>query len=111
MKPLLIISLIISIISILILLIISNNLEPEKINIKDINIQNLNQKIQTTGTITSIKTYQNFQIINIKENNSSITILVNKETNLTKNQKIEIMGKVLEYKNSLEIQAEKIYLK
>ena len=82
MKHLLIISLIISIIGILILLILSNNLQPEKINLKNINIQNINQKIQTQGTITSIKTFQeqNFQIINIKQDNYSIAVLVNKKT-------------------------------
>lgn len=111
MKPILTISLIISIIGILILLILSNSQEPEKINIKNIGIQNINQKIQTQGTIVSIKTYNNFEILNLRQNyydNYSIAILINKKTNLTKNQTIEVIGKIIEYKDSLEIQAEKI---
>ena len=112
MKNMLVISLIVSIIGILILLILSNSLQPEKINIKDINFQDLNKKIQTQGIITSIKTFQeqDFQIINIKQENYSIAVLVNQKTNLTKNQTIKVIGKITEYKEDLEIQAEKISL-
>lgn len=111
MKLLLAISLTISLMGILILLILSNNLQPEKISIKDIDSQKINKKIQTSGTITSIKTYGEFQIINIKQDNSSITVLVNQKTNLTKNQSIEVIGRITEYKNQPEIQAEKIKIK
>ncbi|MFA5259486.1 MAG: hypothetical protein WC979_08660 [Candidatus Pacearchaeota archaeon] len=111
MKPLLTISLMTSIIGILILLILSNSLEPKKISIKDISTKDLNQRIETYGTITFIKTYSEFQTIKIKQDNYSITILINQKTNLVKNQTIEVTGKITEYKSSLEIQADKIKIK
>jgi len=111
MKFLLTISLVISIIGIFVLLILSNSLEPQKMHIKDIDSKNLNQRVQTIGTINFIKTFPEFQIIRIRQDNSSITVLVNQKTNLTKNQTIEVTGKVTEYNNSLEIQADKIKIK
>jgi len=111
MKFLLTISRVISIMGIFVLLILSNSLEPQKMHIKDISSKNLNKKVQTQGIINFIKTYPEFQIVGIKQDNSSITVLINKRTNLTENQTVEIIGKITEYKNSLEIQADKIKIK
>jgi len=107
------ISLIISILGILILLLLVNIIEPTQIKIKNINENLLNNKIQIIGKIQSIKTYKesNFEILTINDSTGKIDVLINNLiTNITKNQTVIVIGKISEYKNNLEIQADKISL-
>jgi DNA/RNA endonuclease YhcR with UshA esterase domain len=102
----------IAIIGIIILLLLTNTLEPTQIKIKNINENLLNKKVQIQGNITSIKTYKesNFQIITINDSTGKIDITIDNPINITKNQTIIAIGKVTEYKNNLQIQADKITL-
>ena len=111
-KTLSIISLTIAIIGILILLILSNTIKPESIKIKNLDDTYLNKKVEIQGKIQSIKTYKesNFQIITINDSTGKIDITIDNPINITKNQTIIAIGKVTEYKNNLQIQAEKIQL-
>jgi len=110
MKLLLKISLSASLIGILILLIISTNFQPKQINIKDINNNLINKKIQVTGEIINIKNYKdsNFQILILKDRTGQISITLNKILNLKKNQNIVVIGTVNQYQGNLQIQADKI---
>ncbi len=100
----------ISLIGIIFLLILSNILEPKLQSISEINTKDLNKKIKTKGQITNIKTYENFQILTISDSIKSINIILNKPLNLTRNQNLTITGTLNQYKNKLQIQAEKITL-
>lgn len=104
------ISLIISIIGILLLLVLANTQTPKLIKIKDINKQLLDKKIQVQGKIQSIKTFkeENFQIITIQDSTGKINVILDNPINITKNQTLTIIGKVAEYKDTLQIQADKI---
>lgn len=70
----------------------------------------LNQKIQIQGDILSIRTYKqsDFQIITLKDNTGKIDITLNPIINITKNQTIRVIGKITEYKDNLQISADKI---
>ena len=73
----------------------------------------LNKRVEIKGQIQTIKTYKesSFQIITINDSTGKIDItLDNPITNITKNQSIITIGKVTEYKNNLQIQADKIIL-
>jgi len=109
-KTILKISLTISIIGIILLLILANTIHPAELKIKEITIKYLDKKIQTKGIITSIKTYKesNFQILTINDNNKSIDITLNPIQNFTKNQTIRVIGTLKQYKENLQIQADKI---
>ena len=112
-QTLLKISLIIAIIGIIILLLLANTIQPTQIKIKNIDESLLNQKIEIKGEIQSIKTYKesNFQIITINDSTGKIDITLDSPIiNITKNQTIIAIGKVTEYKDNLEIQADKIIL-
>ena len=100
----------ISLLGIFLLLFLSNILEPKLINIDGINNQLLNQKIQVQGQIFNIRTFEdsNFQIISIKDKTGKIDITLDHIINITSNQNITVIGKVQEYKEFLQIQAEKI---
>jgi len=98
-----IICLIISILGIFILLLISSNLRPKKVS----NYSELAEGdyVQTTGKIISLRDYQDFSVIKL---NNNITITCN--CKFTINNTIEVTGKVENYQNSLQINADKISL-
>lgn len=110
MEKLLKISFIISILGILFLMILSNYLTIENLEIKDINQDLINKKIQIQGIIFEIKNYPDFQIIKIRNKTDEIEIIANNHLNLIENDKIRIIGKVQEYNNNFQINAEKIFL-
>ena len=58
--------------------------------------------------ITKIQNHKEFQKITITQNSFSIEILLDKKINLTRNQKIQIKGRLEKYKNKLQIRTETI---
>lgn len=84
--------------------------QSEKLKIKDISKKYLDKKIQTYGKVSSIKTYGDFQVIVITHNNSTVQITMDKPVKLIKNQAILVKGSLKKYKQSLQIQADKIQL-
>ncbi|MBS3078947.1 hypothetical protein J4218_02395 [Candidatus Pacearchaeota archaeon] len=104
------IALIISILGIIILLIISLYQKPELIQIKDLNKNLISQRIKVSGEIIQIRNFDNFQIITINDSTGKLLIINNKKQNISKNQKIIIIGKVQEYNNTLEIISERLYI-
>ena len=95
---------------IIILLTITNTLPPQEIQIKDINLNHLNKKLTTDGTITKINNFKDFQILTITKDSFSIDILLDKKPNLTRNQNIKITGRLEKYKEGLQIRAETLAL-
>jgi len=100
----------ISLIGILLLLFIANTLNPKLIDIENINDKLLNKRVQVQGQIINIRTFEesNFQIISIKDNTKEIDIILNNPINITKDQNIIVIGKITEYNQTLQIQADKI---
>ena len=100
----------ISLIGIFILIFISINYQPKLTNIGNINNKLLNKQIKIQATISSIRSFEdsNFQIISVKDETGKIDITTNKILNLSNNQTIIIIGKITQYKDSLQIQADKI---
>lgn len=111
-KTLLKLALTISLLGIIALLIISNILELPLSNISEITNNKLDKKIKIRGEIFNIKSYDknNFQIISIKDSTGKVDITTDKILPLKNNQKIEVQGKITDYKQYLQIQAEKILL-
>ena len=113
-RALLIISFIISIIGIFIIFLILITIKPELVEIKKINSDLLYKKIQIKGEITKIKEYKDydFKILTINDSTGKINVLINnkdiQKINLKENQIIMVAGKITEYKNELEIQADRV---
>jgi len=108
MKILLKISLAISILGILVLLILSNTLNPKLTKIENINKKLINQKIQVKGEIINIKNFKNLQIITIKDSTGRIDLVLYENLNLSKKQTIIAFGRVNTYKDQIQISADKI---
>ena len=110
MKKLKEISILISVIGIMLLLILSNLVEPKLIKISDIDKHYLNQKIKTKGIVKKLIQYNNFMILTIKDNEKEIFVFVDKIIDINKDSNIIVIGRVTEYKDKLQIRAEKISL-
>ncbi len=107
------ISLIISITGIFTLLFILEFSEVKPFQIKDITKKQLENQIKIQGEITSIKETPGLYILNVNDLTETITVIIFKEDplNIKKGMYIEVTGEVQEYKDELEIIADKIILK
>lgn len=105
-KTLLILSLVGSLLGIFILFFISNNLELDKSSIDKITFSDVDKNVKVMGNveeifenekvmILEINQLQKMKVVIFKDNNESIDI--------KKNDYIEVIGKVEEYENELEI--------
>lgn len=109
-KQLFKLALIIALLGLLILIFISNSIEIEEYKIKDIDQELLEKTIRTKGTITRLTETPGLYIMDITDETGTITAINFKENpiNITQNQEIEIEGKVIKYKDKLEIEISKI---
>tara|TARA_Y100000310_G_C20446394_1_gene698631 strand:+ start:46 stop:399 length:354 start_codon:yes stop_codon:yes gene_type:complete len=100
----------ISLIGILLLLFISATYQPKQITIDQINNNYLNKQVKIQAIVLNIRSFEdsNFQILSVKDETGEIDITTNKIFDLTNNQTIIILGKVTQYEESLQIQANKI---
>jgi hypothetical protein len=104
-KPLLV-SLIISITGILLLLLLSPYIQPKEAN----NYSDLqeNTLVQVHGKIISIKTYSNYDDFSIIRLDKNITVICN--CKFPVNTSVRVLGRVEEYNNELQINANKIQI-
>jgi len=107
------ISLIISITGIFLLLFILEFSEVKPFQIKDISEEQLELQVKIQGEIISIKETPGLYILKIDDLTETLTVIIFKEEpiNIKKGMYVEITGKVQEYKDELEIIADKIILK
>jgi len=96
----------ISIISIFCLLLLANIISPKEVSLGEIKDNMLNQKVKVKGTIFSIQDKETFKILSIKDQTGRIDVLC-ECGNLTYLD-IEVEGTIKEYREYLQIQAEKI---
>ena len=102
------ISLITLIIGLVGIILLSGYVNPEKLTIKQIDKSKIDNQIELEANIDSIiKTKSNTQIIKISDQTGSINLIIfpstNVQTELNKNQKIIIIGRVTQYNNQLEL--------
>jgi len=107
MKNLFEVSLTISLIGILLLLFLANNFQPEIIEIRNITEASLNKKVRILGQVDKIDDKETFKIITLEDRTEKIDIICDCK-NISLNQNLEIIGTVIEYKENLQIQPNKI---
>ena len=70
----------------------------------------MEKQVKIAGQVSSKQTYKNnFTSFKIKDSSGEINVICSCQ-NIQINQSIETIGKVQEYKNNLQIQADKIIL-
>lgn len=101
------IAIVIALIGIFIVLIIGETAEIPQIRINQITEELLNKEIKVLANVTKIKNTPNILITDIQDNTGNITMIAYKEEKiyLQKQDQIEVIGKIIDYKGRLEIQA------
>jgi len=99
-----------AVIGLIALIFLSNTLEPRLIKIADINGKMIDQTVKVSGEITKIKIYDSFTLLMLDDKTENMTIISYQNLLLKNSDKIEVIGKIVEYKGSLEVEADKISL-
>jgi len=104
--------LIISLFGILLLLFLSDFMQPGLTEISSISKSMLEKSVAVQGVVVSEKNLDNFKILELCDNSSTcIPVTLSSKENLTNslaNKEIVVVGKITEYKKELQIDADKI---
>lgn len=103
-------ALIIAVLGTILLIFLSENLEPRMTSISNITSKDIDNTVKISGNITYIKNYESSSLFRIEDNTGKIYAIFYGNANLTKGDYAIIAGKVTEYRGILEIEAEKISL-
>ena len=95
-----------SVLGIFLIILLSQNLEPKKIDISDINGKMVGQYVKVSGEVANIK-YSKITSFTIKDPSGDIYAFSYEKLNMTKGD-YEIIGKVNEYHGVLEIEISEI---
>jgi RecJ-like exonuclease len=110
------VALITALLGTLLLVFLSQELEPKPTEISEISHNMLEQWVKVNGIIVRVKETNGLIIIDLVSNNErdSITIIAYKNKaqigSIEKGLQVEVIGKVIEYYGKLEIEATKIKL-
>ncbi len=99
-----------SLIGIIFLLILSDMVEAEPVNIKDVNANFLGKEIKVIGKAINIVQKEKVTFFDIKGNTGIIKATAFRNINVGEGNKIEILGKVEEYKGKMQLNVKIIKL-
>ncbi len=104
------IALFFSLIGIFLIVVIAENLEIKLYKISSITNSNLDEKVKIIGVVDSIKETPGLIILDVKDETGKIKVVLFKEEKIEINKydNVEVIGKIVKYKNILEIEAETI---
>lgn len=94
-----------------VLFLLSNSLNPERISIREALSKGIDDWVDVRGKIAWIKGYDELTLFELCDGSECINVVVNErleKLGLRENQSIEVLGKIKLYKGKKEIQAEKI---
>ncbi|MBI2629928.1 OB-fold nucleic acid binding domain-containing protein [Candidatus Pacearchaeota archaeon] len=106
-KSLLILSLALSIFGIILLFYLSS-FPPSQSKISELESRMINSRVKIFGQLIQISNQKTFFIMKIKDSTGTIEVTTEKPFPI--NSTLEITGKIQEYKNKKQINAEKIVL-
>ena len=96
-----------AIIGIIALFILSAKLEPKEVSIADLDKARLGDFVKISGEIIAIK-HDTTSYFDLKDSTDEIRVFSFKEINLTKGDRVEVVGKLDEYRGFSEIEAVQI---
>lgn len=102
---------IVSLLGILLLLFLSETIQPPAAEISSISKNMLEKSVSVQGKVISERNFDNFKILELCENSVCIPVTLSSKENLTysfASKEIIVIGKVAEYENELQINADKI---
>lgn len=102
---------IISLLGILLLLFLSEVMQPPATEISSISKNMLEKSISVQGKVVSEKNFGNLKILELCKSSVCIPVALNSKENLTysfASKEIIVTGKIAEYEKKLQIEADKI---
>ncbi|MBN2458745.1 hypothetical protein JXB28_00525 [Candidatus Woesearchaeota archaeon] len=99
-----------SIIGLAALAIILSTMEFEEVSISEAKMLDEETTIRISGIVDRVTSKEDFSIINIKKE-ETVTVVVFDSINLSKGQKVEIIGEIKDYNGEKELVAESIITK
>jgi DNA/RNA endonuclease YhcR with UshA esterase domain len=100
-------ALITAILGTILLIFLSESLEPKAVAIDKITSKDIDSYVKVSGNITYVKYYTSSSLLRIEDNTGKIYAIFYSNANITKGP-ATITGKVTEYRGVLEIEAEKV---
>ncbi len=100
-----------SLVGIFIILIMAETLEIRLYEISSITEKNLDEKVKIQGSVISLRDTPGLTILDINDDTGIMKVVLFKEDDqitINKYDDLELTGKVIKYKNYLEIEAETI---
>lgn len=101
-----------ALISLILIFIISENLEPRVSNINQLNERSLDSYVKIVGKVKDFRETKGLYIITIEDPTGKVDVIIYKTKSnkveaekLKKAQRLEVLGKVSEYKGSIQINA------
>ncbi len=109
-KTLLKVALVCSIVGVFIIFIFANRLEPSLVNISGISKSFAEQDVKVRGTVVSSKITSSVLMFDLQDETGKIKVVAFDKDDFKagNDQRIEVLGRVKEYKGVLEIEAKKI---
>ena len=105
------ISFIIALLGILLLIILSQQIQPKVVDIKDVKNMSLYKQVAVIGEMITVSNYDEFQVILIQDDTGLIKVTSNSKEPINKTtDEILVIGKTDEYKGEIQIQANKIII-
>lgn len=90
-------------------IILANNIEPETKTIDTINENMFDEWIKVQGNITQERDIEGLKILTVNDGTASINCVLRKNVSYSlKDQRVEIQGKITDYKGDIEIDISKI---
>ncbi|MCX8194470.1 MAG: hypothetical protein N3G19_03905 [Candidatus Pacearchaeota archaeon] len=103
-KVLLKLSLIVALISIFIIIVLADTLEPKTIEIREINEHQIDNWVKIRGEVIKQRSVDSLTILTIYDGTASIKAVLRKKVQNLESLSVIIIGQVIDYKGELEIE-------
>lgn len=106
-RTLLRLALVTSIVGLILLFFLSENLEPPLMPIKEISEKYFDSYVKVAGEITNVKETKGLYILTVEDATDEIEVVIFKDKNVTfsEDTQVEVIGKVTKYWTRLQIEA------
>lgn len=107
-KALLKLSLITALISLFIIVILADTIEPNLTEIREINEHRIDEWVKVRGNVTKQRSIEGLTILTIYDGTAGINAITRRKIENLKNLNVTIIGKIIDYKGELEIEVSEI---
>ena len=103
----------VSLLGILLMIFLSNHLEPKQVTVAEALNKSLDEKVTVIGKIIDVRSMKSsdFKILKIKDDTGSIAGTLNsRKLSINESQDYKIIGKISEYNKTIQISIDRIFL-